>query len=259
MRHKCIGDALQTVSLLVAPQAEPYDIFSSMLLILCVPSSECPSPLVDFDDNCEPTSVLFAAEPSPRAALAYYTFMLCKNTPVRQLLAVAGESWVMAEKILSHCEYTEAQVHTLEWAQSMRSEKESMCVERAISHANAILRIHHETPKTGLLFQEWAVYLASLVLWVRVHVQRDQGMQSRLSMPNPTTSHLSPTRLNERVAAVLRAGPTAAMSWTQVLHVLLWVKSSLEMEDIPHHNGLVGGALDVLGRLVSRGNEDGWF
>ncbi|OQN97138.1 hypothetical protein B0A48_17235 [Cryoendolithus antarcticus] len=196
---------------------------------------------------------------SARAALLYHTTMLCQHAHVRDLLAVAGESWVMAEKMGSQAEYTASQIDTRQWA--MDASHESSPVSSALTHALEILRIHQANPKTGLLFQEWAIYLASVVIWARAYVGDESSRRLRLSIPSPTEPRASAQELEQAITNFISNGPAANITWQLAKSVLLWTKGKIEELDVPPNTcGLTNGALDVLGKLVTRGNEEvHWF
>ncbi|KAK6421854.1 hypothetical protein LTR95_016756, partial [Oleoguttula sp. CCFEE 5521] len=196
---------------------------------------------------------------SARAALLYHTTMLCQHTHVRDLLAVAGESWVMAEKLGSQAEYTASQIDIRQWA--MDAAHETSPIRSALTHAIEILRIHQANPRTGLLFQEWAIYLASIVIWARSYVSDESSRRLRLSIPSPTEPRASAQELEHAVTNIISKGSSAHVSWQEAKNVLLWSKGKIEGLEVPPNTcGLTNGALDVLGKLVTRGNEEGhWF
>ena len=58
---------------------------------------------------------------------------------------------------------------------------------------------------------------------------------------------------------LLAAATNSDINLEQAKTVLLWTKARIETVDIPHNCGLTNGALDVLGKLATRGDEAGWF
>jgi hypothetical protein len=58
----------------------------------------------------ESVTVRKVIKQSPPTLLAYHTMMLCKYSHVRELSAVAGESWAMSQKLNYQYEYTASQV-----------------------------------------------------------------------------------------------------------------------------------------------------
>lgn len=201
---------------------------------------------------------------SPTIELAYHTSMLCDNTPIRDLLAVAGESWVMSEKMSSSSQYTAAQAASREWALGHTEssvgiwmhERQTQ-VYRAHSHALKILELHRANPKTGLLFQEWSIYLASLVIWARAYVVSTETLRKSAASANmPNTSSVA---LDTIVLAAVARGADRSIDLQQAMGVLCWAKQKIEAVDVPHTSGLTNGALDVLGRLITGGTKPGWF
>lgn len=241
---------------------QPYDLFQSMLMMACLSD---PS----IDSSRDLTPILSAMEQSPRIKLAYNTFMLCRNTPVRDLLAVAGESWVMAEKLSTQSDFTGAQIESRQWARgqvhtsmAFAIDMEMTPVNTAMTHALSILQLHQSHSKTGLLFQEWSAYLASVVIWARAYVASNvlpATPRLSISIPNPTVEpRLSTYELDQAVSAILNSS-TGDIDMQQAKNILVWTKSKIERVDIPHNCGLTNGALDVLGKLATRGSESGWF
>lgn len=244
------------------------DVFQSMLMMASLgDNTGMDSPQYASNSTTEFTPLLSTMEQSPRMKLAYHTFMLCKHTPIRELLAVAGESWVMAEKLTNSADYTASQIESSQWATgcadsaiNFTMEIERTPVKKAVRHAFKILELHLNHPKTGLLFQEWAVYLACVVVWARAYVTSSRAqLAPRLAIPTSVQPRLSPHELDKSVSAVIAAGAHSEMNIDQAMKILRWAKARIENVDIPHNCGLTNGALDVLGKLVSRGCEEGWF
>ncbi len=246
------------------PAHPGYDFFQSTLILAAV-CVECPglqtlSPedLVSQQDNY--ASLFSMMEQSPRSKLAYHTGKLCRLTPIRDLLAVAGESWVMSEKLETAKQFAEAQHRCQEWASAKALEPFEEPVQKAVHHALKILELHQNYPKTGTLFQEWSIYIASVVIWARAHTtSKTPQRMLRLSVPQPTEPRMSTQEIERAASAVIASGASEPIDSEQAKHVLLWTKMKIEKVDVPHVCGLTNGALDVLGKLITRGNEDGWF
>ena len=267
-KHVRVWDALDARSLTGSEQ-QPYDIFQSVLIMACLCASNTDLSSLEYTHLIHDSDeiVLAMMEQSARMKLAYHTLQLCKHTPIRELLAVAGESWVMAEKLTSKTDYTAAQIEARKWAKGSRNdsmefvlERQPEPVEKAMEHALKVLELHRSHPKTGLLFQEWSIYLASIAIWARVYVTSDIPRRGpRLSVPQPTAPRLTEYELHQALMAVMAAGAAARISTDQAQNVLLWAEMKIKKVDVPHNCGLTNGALDVLGKLVTRGSEEGWF
>lgn len=256
-------------------QHGPHDVFQSMLMIACLtdPSAEGFHPS---DPKKDLLPVMGTMQQSAQIKLAYNTFMLCRNTPVRDLLAVAGESWIMAEKLSNQADYVASQIEARNWASAAGypsdfsastlsdNDEQQPPVHKAVRHALRIIQLHMKYSKTGLPFQEWSIYLAAIVIWAFAHASSSEisaatMQRPRLSVPDPLQPRLSPVELEQTVTAVVSRSGSLAVEPEEARHVLLWVKAAIEKVDLPHNCGLTNGALDVLRKLALRGSEGGWF
>lgn len=273
--HDRVWQALDGGSMDEPAHQRPYDVFQSMLMIACLTDSSNESDgFYPSDPSKDLAPIVGAMQQSAQIKLAYNTFMLCKHTPVRDLLAVAGESWVMAEKLSKQADYVASQMEARNWADAAAyptdftasglDDEQQPPVRKAVRHALRIVELHMNHPKTGLLYQEWSIYLAAVVVWAHAHVSSALPMQlqrSRLSVPDasPPNVNLSAHEIEQTVTAVVGGGGRGTVDLEEARRVLLWAKAAIEKVDLPHNCGLTNGALDVLGKLVARGTEDGWF
>lgn len=264
-----VYEAMNNVPSMKETSKDPADAFQSQLVLACLadPRNDGKTRGCVAETSTDVSPILFAVEQGPRSRLTFHTFMLCKHTPVRDLLAVAGESWVMAEKLGSPNDYAAAQIEANMWARGMPepnldrgSVKQSETrIERALHHALHILDIHRKHSRTGLLFQEWSIYLAAVVVWARGYITSTERLRKpRPSIPTPSEPRIDTKELDRVVASVIRDGGRM-IGWNEAKHVLLWTKEKIKKVDVPHNCGLTNGALDVLGKLSTRGNEEGWF
>lgn len=213
-------------------------------------------------------SIAHCLEKQARTEIAYHTLMLCKSTPVRDLLAVAGESWVMAEKLVDSKDFTMAQLNSLAWAQGDESRPSSSSsssppangnIAVALRHALRILELHHNHPTTGVFFQEWSLYLATIVVWARAYVSSPTPHRDPALQPVALSSSASSHELDQAVLRTVANGSEAPLAMPQARAILCWTKGRLEKVNVPHCTGLVNGALDFMGKLVGNGDEVGWF
>jgi hypothetical protein len=237
------------------PLHQPLDAFSSQLLLTAL-HDERFTPEYEQTGN---TSILHAIETSPHTRLTYHTLMLCKTTPIRELLGVAGEGWVTGEELKSQSDYTSAQLEVKQWAgQRVSNHSQPHNVHGALFHAFPILEIFRNDPTSGVLYQEWAVYLASLVIWARAYVlSNGRTCNSNASTQSPTIPQsTSEEDLEKAMATFLRSGSKTNITWTECRNTLLWVRRKLKASQ---ELGLVAAALQVLGKLVERGGDEGWL
>lgn len=236
-----------------ASQSASSDVFTSMLLLAYngdTTTQGCSSSEQTNSSNASQHS----AEPSPLIDLTSATLNLCSKSPLRSLLAVAGESWVMGEKLNSRHEYQSHQRTLRQWAVSAIS-------AQALKHALEILKLHRKHLISRLLFHEWSLHLAALVLWAKAYAARDSAGQLRLAIPsaNSVEAIVERQELEDIVSRVVQKGAEGKHTWAEARGVLMWAKARMEKTGSVRFCGVVSGAVDVLGRLGGRGDEDGWF
>lgn len=242
------------------PSHHAHDIFQSMHMVGSFFDSRRDAAIGFTFGPDDDLTVLPVMEHSPRIQLAYHTFALCENVPIRDLLAVAGETWIMSEKLTREEEYIAAQAKSREWAPRRSASEfglsdEQPQIQRAVAHALKVLRIHQVQPKTGLMFQEWSVYLASLVIWARAYALSSESQ----GYPPSAERRLSSPASDQAVSSLLTAGPDHDISLSEAMNILDWTRDKIESVDIPHNCGLTNNVLDVLRKLIAKGTAPGWF
>lgn len=258
-------------------QIDHVDLLHCQLIILCS------DPALDTRPN--PYS-------SHRTRLAYHTFSLARSTPVRALLAVSGESWLVTEKIVDAVEFATARAEVRSWAlNSTCNESDDTfelttsaprAVDTAVAHAWEILRLVANDSKnnvntdwqsdgasrgwsTGLLFAPWALHLASLVLWARSYAANNLSHIPLKYAAHQATGGVSATRqplrraeldytFRQLLEQVENGSGAVALSLVEV--VLRWTAARIRKSG---SYGLAKVATDVLGKLAERGDEEGWF
>jgi len=243
----------------VQPSTGPLDVFASMLLIAYTNSKNR-----QFRPNSSHSTSMpppLSHHSSPHTQLAHQTFALAVKVPIRALLAVAGESWIQAEKLSSRAEYAQAQTDLGKWTTSAAATE-------ALPLAIKILRLHRLHHKTTFLFHEWSLHLAVLVVWAKNYAERNsmtgENQRLRLEVPGSlgvSSGAVAGPGLDGFVARLVNHGvyPGAGLTWQDVKALLVWAKGRLEKGGIARFCGVVNGAVYVLAALVERGEEDGWF
>ena len=236
---------------------EPHDIFASnVLLVGLLEDAQLGANAMGSEEQTDCFELV--AESTPRSKLVYHATALCKHTPIRDLLAVAGESWIMAEKMRNQADYSAAQLNLRNWASEFQDDSSDS--HFALKHALEIFKIHQHCTRPGLLFDDWTLHLASIVVWAKAYNSIETRRRPCESVSGPTEPSESSHEVQQAVTRVVRAGADAPISWKDAKRVLLWSKAKLERANAAHACGLTNGALDVLGKLISRGDEEGcWF
>jgi hypothetical protein len=260
-RDDNICDLLRDASFLEAPTQQPHDSFVSSMMIATIirPSLGVHIGGAFIEDNVSSKSpLLYATEHNPRSEMAYHTAMLCKHAPIRDILAVAGESWIMTEKLSTQAELVAAQMVVRGWASESSN---SSTKHDTMAHAFAILHIHHKHPKIGLLYREWAIYLAAITIWAKTYTTiNDQRPAKRAkTCSQQPAANVGSQDSDAAISNMLQNGSDGVTSWSDARKILLWTKSRLDRVNMPHSSGLISLASDVLEKLGARGNEPHWF
>jgi hypothetical protein len=247
----------------VQPPNEPLDVFTSMLLLTYTSKkTTSPSPELYSTQRHTPTPIITSLSTSPHVQLAHQTFALSAHVPVRALLAVAGDSWILDEKLGSRAEFAKAQTDVREWATTNAA-------TAALPLAIEVLRLHRIHPnKTSFLFHEWSLHLAVLVVWAKAYAGRDsmvakqwQRLEVPASLDAAPSGLTSGLELDGVVARLIGGGVGAGarVEWQDARALLVWAKGRMEKTGITRFCGVVSGAVRVLAALVERGDEEGWF
>jgi hypothetical protein len=238
----------------VQPSNEPLDIFTSMLLLAYAhKESTSLRPEHCSAQRHTPTPTLASQSPSPHIQLAQQSFALSTLVPVRALLAVAGDSWILDGKLGSRAEFAKAQADVREWATTNTA--------AALPFAIEIIRLHKLHTKTTFLFHEWSLHLAVLVVWAKMYADKGtKRQQLRLEVPASCKPGMSAGQeLDGLILGLVNNNAGAGVTWEDTIRLLTWAKGRTEKGGIARFCGVVSGAVNVLTALVERGIEDGWF
>lgn len=150
----------------------PLDLFSSRLILSHIVSvsgnkkhgQEATTFLQRNLDTCG----------SPLTRFSFHALLTARNTPIRQLLTVSGESWLFGKKVDSEADFLNAMRDLRHWVDDTTQSL------RALWHATSLLRIafdtstgrtfdpehpSHSDRRLNMLHEEWSIYLAALVCW----------------------------------------------------------------------------------------------
>lgn len=124
---------------------------------------------------------------SPSTRFSFHALLTARNTPVRQLLTVSGETWLFGKKVDSEAEFVNAMRDLRRWVDDTAQSR------KALWHATNLLRIAFNTSarptldrdhpsysdrRLNMLHEEWSIYLAALVSWA-------VGFDSPQNTPSP--------------------------------------------------------------------------
>ncbi|EXJ95707.1 hypothetical protein A1O1_00830 [Capronia coronata CBS 617.96] len=108
-----------------------------------------------------------------RLAFNYHLHEMARHTPIRQLLVVSGESWVLGKKLESEAEFQTAKRNLRAWIDANRESRISLwhATQLIRSRAQFIVSDSANTDlavsflDTHMLHEPWGLYLAVLVCW----------------------------------------------------------------------------------------------
>ncbi|KAF2458656.1 fungal-specific transcription factor domain-containing protein [Lineolata rhizophorae] len=150
--------------------------------------------------------------------LPYHAAMLARNTPIRSLLGVTGESWIPSER-LARDKYTEAKLELRVWVEEAANRsfflandliQASMTVDGrsvriAARHALCLLRIAmDQPPEQSDLVDDYAVYEAVLVLWAITYVGLGRHARARPQVTNNAAAGFGAVNFEGPPGAVAR-------------------------------------------------------
>lgn len=141
----------------------PLSPFRSTL-VLCYLVSQ-PRSSTDFDDSLETfrNCLYNSTDINPdRSILTYHALLMARNTPIKALLTVSGESWIFGHKLSEEADFCAAKAALRAWATTTND------ASQAVWHATALLRHAMRgggDGTTAMLHEEWSIYLAALVCW----------------------------------------------------------------------------------------------
>ncbi|EXJ73295.1 uncharacterized protein A1O5_03055 [Cladophialophora psammophila CBS 110553] len=98
---------------------------------------------------------------------------MAKNAPIRQLLVVSGESWIIGKKLENEAEFQDAKRNLRVWVDSNRESRVALWHATQLIRSRAKFSTSDATNTelsvsfydTHMLHEPWAFYLAALVCW----------------------------------------------------------------------------------------------
>lgn len=191
-----------------------------------------------------PEGVFNLISSSPSSEFSYHSLQLANYCPIRDMLTVAAKSFASGQMLGSAKQFTQAE-HDLEvWCTTDHA-------SRALFHAAHLLRISMESGPSSLLHEDWSLYLAALVCWIKgIWSQRHIFISGDMQMPS------SDFEIQEDIRSfVSRYGmdgitPTGLPVADSIgaRACMLWTLRYLEGR---HAGGLTNGARHILSSLFN--------
>ncbi|KAG6359135.1 hypothetical protein INS49_012655 [Diaporthe citri] len=211
-----------------------------------------------------------AISPGPSIYLALH------HTPLHDLLAVSGDSWVFSQKVVSFSTFSENQKRLRAWAegrppskspgtqqQSSAGTLEGMSCAQATCHAARALLGFLEgngptTPQAGCISDYWGMYVCALIIWAFGHrAARSSSSFSPQKTPLPEDEAIS---WLQSVAGIQRPEDATRMKHRREASagVVSLVKRKLHADCVGPRSQLYVDAVGVLKKL-EEGLNWRWF
>ncbi|KAI1876288.1 uncharacterized protein JN550_001784 [Neoarthrinium moseri] len=241
------------------------------------------APAVDFSRSPDLSTVERLLMLFPGSAVAN-TYAALHYTPLHDLLAVSGDSWLFTQKVLPSQSFQQHQKQLKQWSSSPRAAVAAKFASRALL---AFLNVnanesHHNSRAWNKndISDYWAVYVCALICWaLGYQATRGTNTSSKNNSGNGTAAaqHDS-SNVNE--AAATAESEAEALRWLHmvagfetaadilasvnlggrrvIIAVVAMVKRRLEVEAIGGRSRLLVDALGVL-RKLEEGVNWKWF
>ena len=230
---------------------------------------------------------------SPTTRYQLLTAKLLQSVPLRALLAVSGESWILSEKVATPSAFSTLKTTLQVWLSQLwlsPLESNPAPVATALQLSIEILRLAATDGPAILdpgMGSDMGLYFASLILWAStaaaltraasspLAAQHNQDVSSHpLSADTPCFPNTNTNTHTQLAAALLTYLDTALLAFsssssaaafaTSYSHahigtrsMLLWVKTQLRGAHDSDAGSLAGGVVSALDRLGRRG-WSGW-
>jgi hypothetical protein len=174
----------------------------------------------------------------PESAVAN-TYLALHFTPLQDLLAVSGDSWVFTHKVLSNGEFQQQQKRLKAWSKSLHAAAAAKFAAKALLgfldescliNADAKSMIAQEQFsfrwKTSDITDYWAVHVCALIIWALGHqANRGAGTGGAAAGASVSASNAGNIHLEGEAQGVSVSEEAEAISWLRMV-------ADLRIEDI---------------------------
>ncbi|CAO2650049.1 Nn.00g013410.m01.CDS01 [Neocucurbitaria sp. VM-36] len=148
----------------------PFDSFQSSLL-LAAHYNRCDSP-APYSSSPTTLDIEHLLDQFPTTTRQLLTAKLVQVTPIRALLAISGESWILSEKIASAQDFTALKTTLRGWLSQLWStsvtEAQTVAIKEALKLSIEILQNALKDQQNSVVLDlgtDMGIYFAALVLW----------------------------------------------------------------------------------------------
>lgn len=275
-------DSVQHLPLFEQDLSSQYVVGSSPFtqrLYICslatrLPPRDDPTYPSDFLPHSMNGAVMSLRTLFPTSPLAQ-SYLALHHTPLHDLLAIAGDTWVFGKKITPPSAFHSAQSRLKIWSSSLAA-------AAATQHACHVITtvLQPQSPDLNCVSDYWALYTAALICWAFGHRYQSSssGPAGTLSNPSttvnnsameidsPLTSSADEAKLKALtyINGILELGTedlltSKASMRGDTIGVIDAVRSRLEIEAVGSKCMMIVDAILVLTRIKEGGRGNRWF
>lgn len=201
------------------------------------------------------------------------TYLMLHHTPLNDLLAISGDTWVFSVKVSSPTAFQISQTRLRIWSSSLEAAQATQYASKILAEALSNPETL-QSPKNSDIFASgyWSIYVSALVCWAFAHRQpptnsaslsRDGSIAQLSDQVDDSTPEdvrlraLSYTRrmLDFSLKDLLANKASAKMDIAAVLDA---TRHRLRIESVGNKCGLLVDAIVVLGKIKDSGKGK-WF
>lgn len=216
---------------------------------------------------------IFPASPQTLTYLALY------NTPLHSILAVAGDTWVFAQKITPPSEFHDAQTRLKIWSSSFAAAQATYHACQVLSQVLSqpvTLSSDGRLNSTLCISDYWSLYTCALICWAYGHKYQNPGnpaLSRSSSDGDVRTMNVDMISLSEETRLKALAYTSAILDLSiedlftnknlantkgDTCGVIDAVRHRLEIESVGNKSGHLVDAIVVLGK-IKKGIRGKWF
>lgn len=178
---------------------------------------------------------------TPQVLVSYHAALLGIVVPVRSLLAVSGETFVLGQKVATREQFVQSAADLRNWLGSDSA-------TQALHHAHQLIMLVFRNGTTGILHETWALYVAALVCW-SCRIWSLQLSEAGHTDETANVSNFDQSSVNESMLRMAYAHNTdsSALDLSDTKICIAWVRQQV----VGRMGGLLQDAVGVLDKLLS--------
>ncbi|KAI9684433.1 MAG: hypothetical protein M1829_002243 [Trizodia sp. TS-e1964] len=160
LNRTSMADILANIQSVGSPNHQ-LDTFSTSVFLAWIVSQKSSLTRFSLDNALNSMGHTLSHSLDCSSRISYHASMWLTRTPIRSLLAVAGESWVPGEKLSAAADFDSTKSHLRKWTSTPDA-------ATATWHAIQTLRIYFGgsgSRSSASLSDQWSIYISALICW----------------------------------------------------------------------------------------------